>query len=58
MLTIGDIIRLKSGGPEMTVVTNEESGHVWATWFSGKKNEKARFPTAALIVVADEKGDD
>ncbi len=29
----GDVVQLKSGGPEMTVVEVDEKGRVTCTWF-------------------------
>ena len=53
---VGDIVQLKSGGPEMTVdeVSNThlyEEGEpgVWCVWFAGKKRERAHFSVKALI---------
>lgn len=40
---IGDIVRLKSGGPDMAVNDISPDGTIYCTWFSGKKNEKSRF---------------
>ncbi|OJX65817.1 DUF2158 domain-containing protein [Magnetospirillum sp. 64-120] len=46
---VGDIVQLKSGGPEMTVVTVDQDGKgVWAAWFAGKKSERSHFPNEAL----------
>ncbi len=42
----GDIVKLKSGGPEMTVqeevntMSGARSGKYWCQWFAGKKLEK------------------
>lgn len=58
-LNIGDIVRLKSGGPLMTVraLTTASLGsppdsprdHVDCQWFDEKQNSKgARFPASAL----------
>jgi uncharacterized protein YodC (DUF2158 family) len=33
MFSVGDVVELKSGGPSMTVVEVESSGHVIAQWF-------------------------
>ena len=50
----GDIVRLKSGGPKMTV--DSVAGHnVWATWFVDAKREHARFHEDSLEPVKDEK---
>jgi uncharacterized protein YodC (DUF2158 family) len=55
----GDIVRLKSGGPDMTVVGRDKSTEVdaiiantsdWVDcmWFAGKKCEKESFPPETL----------
>lgn len=47
---IGDIVQLKSGGPDMTVVFVSTDGSTLRTsWFSGKKNESGQFPDDALV---------
>jgi uncharacterized protein YodC (DUF2158 family) len=65
---IGDIVQLKSGGPEMTVtaVLDDKTFEfdvipgcdhipaVSATWFNGKKMDHGRFPIDALIIVKQE----
>lgn len=48
---IGDIVMLKSGGPDMTVIhIDRQGGDVWCTWFVGalENPHKAGFPPAAL----------
>ena len=45
---IGDLVRLKSGGPDMTVTRESHEGYVQTTWFAGKKSERAAFPEPAL----------
>lgn len=54
---VGDLVQLKSGGPEMTVEHVQElsSGgfRVDCGWFAGKKREKASFPPDALKPVAE-----
>lgn len=49
----GDIVILKSGGPDMTILSIDdvsESGTVYyaCAWFAGKKKEHGRFPEASL----------
>jgi uncharacterized protein YodC (DUF2158 family) len=59
----GDVVRLKSGGPEMTVENTGERAMiggqaVWCTWFenSGRKQSLARdtFDPEILEHVSDE----
>ena len=48
---VGDIVRLKSGGPEMTVqivTEDDESSGYHCQWFAGKKLESGYFPEANL----------
>lgn len=52
----GDVVKLKSDGPKMTVTRVEDNG-VWCTWFAGKKNEKSFFPFDALLLVSDDEKD-
>lgn len=56
---IGDIVKLKSDGPRMTVtgVDNIIFGgtrQVHTAWFTGRKKESASFPCDALELVAEE----
>ncbi|MCQ4277353.1 YodC family protein [Stutzerimonas degradans] len=47
---VGDIVKLKSGGPDMTVqqvFDNESKTHA-CQWFAGKKLEVGRFPFDSL----------
>lgn len=37
---IGDVVVLKSGGPEMTVENIDEQGNVTCTWFDKDNNRK------------------
>lgn len=42
--SIGDIVTLKSGGPEMTVCFSDEDGYEVATeWFNGGELQHATF---------------
>ena len=50
---VGDIVKLKSGGPEMTVQKiPERSSHSYrCQWFAGKKLEAGVFPEGSLEIV-------
>ena len=50
---IGDIVKLKSGGPEMTVQSlPDTSGRSYrCQWFAGKKLESGSFPPDSLELV-------
>lgn len=47
---VGDIVKLKSGGPDMTVNSVPEAGSKYYScqWFAGKKLESGRFPEDSL----------
>jgi uncharacterized protein YodC (DUF2158 family) len=47
---IGNIVKLKSGGPGMTVrtVPDMAKGYYDCQWFAGKKLESGRFPEDSL----------
>lgn len=49
-LAVGDIVRLKSGGPDMTVRDVPDHGEIYydCQWFAGKKLESGRFPEGSL----------
>lgn len=58
---IGMVVKLKSGGPEMTISRLEtdfdigpKMDTVTCQWFAGKKLERGIFPVESLIVI-DEK---
>ncbi|WP_031596691.1 YodC family protein [Ferrovum myxofaciens] len=44
---VGTIVKLKSGGPDMTVKYAKD-GSVTAQWFAGKKLEQGAFPASSL----------
>jgi uncharacterized protein YodC (DUF2158 family) len=55
---VGTIVKLKSGGPDMTVrephvhhSTDEFLGNYYCQWFAGKKSESDRFPEDSLELV-------
>lgn len=52
---IGDIVKLKSGGPDMTVQTVPAKGanYYSCQWFAGKKLEYGRFPGSSLELVRE-----
>lgn len=54
---VGNIVKLKSGGPDMTVKTTPtENGTSYdCQWFAGKKLESGRFPADSLELVKVEK---
>jgi uncharacterized protein YodC (DUF2158 family) len=53
--TIGNIVKLKSGGPEMTVAEERNYSGVSVMmrcqWFDGKKLEQGEFPSNSLELV-------
>ena len=55
---LGDIVQLRSGGPKMTVrnVSDESDRHhfIYCDWFAGSKSQRAQFPPASLIKIAEE----
>jgi len=53
--SIGDIVILKSGGPDMTVKDVDTGGkYVTCQWFSGKKLEQGLFPTGGVEFVTND----
>jgi uncharacterized protein YodC (DUF2158 family) len=49
----GDVVQLKSGGPDMTVnfVENDNGVQVaGCSWFINNKKESGRFPVATLTL--------
>lgn len=62
--TVGDIVKLKSGGPDMTtkeVITIQHgsergnfSGSYRCQWFAGKKLDNGVFPQESLLKVEAE----
>ena len=48
---VGEVVKLKSGGPEMTVRAVPNSGYgdnYNCQWFAGKKLEAGNFPEGSL----------
>jgi uncharacterized protein YodC (DUF2158 family) len=50
----GDVVRLKSGGPAMTIVGYEEDKGVKCKWFDGNKVQEDWFPMYSIVKVPDE----
>jgi uncharacterized protein YodC (DUF2158 family) len=54
-LKVGDVVRLKSGGPDMTISRFESDGSTrtaYCGWFVGKKLEGRTFPVHMLELVS------
>lgn len=60
LFKVGDIVKLKSGGPDMTVkeiiidIDGHPTGHYRGQWFAGKKLDNGVFPYQSLKKVEDE----
>ena len=52
---VGDIVKLKSGGPDMTVqsVPADPERPLTCQWFAGKKLENGRFSVESLEPVRE-----
>ena len=44
----GDVVQLKSGGPNMTVERINDDRSLWCVWFEGGKPDYKAFPAVAL----------
>lgn len=54
---VGDVVKLKSGGPSMTVTAVGDlhgMPSVWCSWFVDLKNEQGSFPPDAVVLVKGE----
>jgi uncharacterized protein YodC (DUF2158 family) len=50
----GDIVRLKSGGPKMTVVQGMAATVIYCSWFEGEKYNRGAFPPDALDLILED----
>ncbi|WP_433785483.1 YodC family protein [Pseudomonas frederiksbergensis] len=49
---VGNIVKLKSGGPDMTVKYYRAPGEVYVCqWFAGKKLDSGEFKPESLVMV-------
>jgi uncharacterized protein YodC (DUF2158 family) len=52
MFKIGDTVRLKSGGPRMTVTAVDKDDTkgkmVWTSWFANNKVDRGHYPASSL----------
>ncbi|TKB43977.1 YodC family protein [Thalassotalea mangrovi] len=53
-LKSGDIVMLKSGGPEMTVKEEVSPNNYKCQWFAGKKLDMGVFPFDSLTTITAE----
>lgn len=54
----GDIVKLKSGGPNMSVREVKGSGKlIVCQWFAGSNLKQGHFNEETLEIVKEEKGD-
>jgi uncharacterized protein YodC (DUF2158 family) len=50
---VGDVVRLKSGSPKMTVSQVQSNGAV-CSWFAGSENKVGHFPFDSLEKVVEQ----
>lgn len=50
----GDLVILKSGGPDMVVDLDWGDGTYRCTWFAGEKHQQANFRGATLKLADEE----
>lgn len=52
----GDVVVLKSGGPDMTYVGDEELGEAMCVWFEKNVQKSGNFPKIALKIAPPKSG--
>lgn len=52
----GDVVKLKSGGPRMTVESHADDGKARCVWFVGNKREDSDFNENILKKVEEDTG--
>ena len=52
---IGDIVQLRSGGPDMTVSHILPSGNAFCVWFDGLERREDTFPPDVLQLAERER---
>jgi uncharacterized protein YodC (DUF2158 family) len=56
-MKIGDVVRLKSGGPKMTILGG--NGKQWVCqWFNNTGLDQGTFAEASLEIAENHEGDD
>ena len=52
-LKAGDLVKLKSGGPIMTISRVVTRSRIICVWFNNNEQKYGEFPTEALVSVGD-----
>jgi len=54
-LKIGDVVKLKSGGPTMTVNNVDKNGQIYCQWFAGEydKAREGYFQSDSLQLIVE-----
>ncbi len=49
----GDVVKLKSGGPDMTIMSLGHSGSYCCIWFSGDRRNEGYFGAESIVKVEE-----
>lgn len=52
-IKVGSVVKLKSGGPKMTVDRENGDIKVWVSWFDGSELREATVSKASLVLQKD-----